>query len=82
MRWKSRFWCAYAAAVNSALIMPKPSLGDVNSTLFDFAITTFDVDVEKLASFLPPGLEVERFQLKDGRERALISAVTFHNTNF
>lgn len=82
MRWKSRFWCAYAARVNSALVMPKPSLGDVNSTLFDFAITTFDVDVEKLASFLPPGLEVERCQLKDGRERALVSAVTFHNTSF
>ena len=61
--------------------MPKPSLGDVNSTLFDFAITTFDVDVAKVASFLPSGLEVERFELK-GAERALISAVTFHNTNF
>ena len=84
---KSRFWQtrgAYDGAVptQTALVMPKARLGDVNSTLFDFAITTFDVDVEKLASFLPQGLEVERFVMADGRERGLVSAVTFYNTNF
>lgn len=65
----------------SALDRPRPRLTDVSSRLFDFAITTFDVDAEKLASFLPPGVTPERFELA-GRERALVSAVTFLNTDF
>ncbi len=65
----------------SVLAPPRPRLTDVSSRLFDFAITTFDVDPERLASFLPSGLEVERFEI-DGRSRALVSAVTFLNTDF
>ncbi len=66
----------------SALARPGPRLGDVSSTLFDFAITTFDVGVGALARHLPRGLAPERFRLDDGRERAMVSAVTFLNTRF
>ena len=55
---------------------------DVSSDLVDFAITTFDVSPERLASLLPPEMEPERVTLDDGRERALVSAVTFVNTRF
>lgn len=57
-------------------------LFDVSSDLVDFAITTFDVGVETLAALLPAGFEPERVTLDDGRERALVSAVTFTNTRF
>jgi hypothetical protein len=65
----------------NALDRPRPRLTDVTSSLLDFAITTFDVAPEKLASFLPPGIEVEQVEL-DGRPRGLVSAVTFLNTDF
>jgi hypothetical protein len=61
---------------------PRPRLSDVSSELVDFVITTFDVDAEQLARQLPAGIEVERFTLRDGRTRALVSAVSFLNTNF
>ncbi|GAB4215399.1 MAG: hypothetical protein OHK0013_40960 [Sandaracinaceae bacterium] len=68
--------------MSNALARPRPRLGDVSSKLFDFVITTYDVAPERLASFLPRGLEVERFRFDDGRERALVSAVSFLNTDF
>lgn len=66
----------------AALDRPRARLTDVSSTLRDFVITTYDVEAERLASFLPPGLDAERFRLADGRERALVSAVSFLNTRF
>lgn len=66
----------------SLTVAPRARLTDVTSTLLNFAITTFDVDPERLAAFLPSGLEVERFTLDDGRVRAMVSAVTFENTHF
>lgn len=65
----------------TAIDRPRPRLTDVSSRLRDFVITSFDVDPDALASFLPPGLTVERFEI-DGRERALVSAVSFLNTDF
>lgn len=53
----------------------------MSSSLRDFVITTYDVDRDRLASFLPPHLEVERVVI-DGRERGLVSAVSFLNTRF
>lgn len=66
----------------TALVAPRARLTDVTSTLLDFVITTFDVAPEKLAAYLPSQLTPERVVLDDGRERALISAVTFLNTRF
>lgn len=68
--------------MTDSLDRPRARLTDVSSTLRDFVITTYDVDPERLASFLPRGIEVERFTLNDGRERALVSAVSFLNTRF
>jgi hypothetical protein len=48
----------------------------------DFAITTWDVSPDKLQSFLPDGLTVQRFDFAPGRARAFVSAVTFFNTRF
>ena len=67
--------------MTSALDRPRARLTDVSSSLRDFVITTYDVSCETLASFLPPGLEVERVRI-EGRERALVSAVSFLNTRF
>lgn len=57
-------------------------LGDVSSHMVDFAITTFDVDPAVLASKLPRGMEPTVGRMRDGRERAFVSAVTFLNTRF
>lgn len=67
--------------VTTALDRPRARLTDVSSSLRDFVITTYDVACDRLASFLPPGLEVERVTI-EGRERALVSAVSFLNTRF
>lgn len=69
---------------HATLDLPRPRMRllDVSSDLVDFAITTFDVSPESLAARLPPGFEPERVTLPDGRERALVSAVTFVNTRF
>ncbi|MFO0686090.1 MAG: DUF2071 domain-containing protein [Sandaracinus sp.] len=64
------------------LARPRMRLFDVSSDLVDFAITTFDVSPEALAAKLPPGITPERVTLPDGRERALVSAVSFVNTRF
>jgi uncharacterized protein YqjF (DUF2071 family) len=72
----------YLVGVTSALDAPRARLTDVSSTLRDVVITTYDVAPEVLASFLPKGLTVERFVMPDGRERAMVSAVSFFNTRF
>lgn len=61
---------------------PRRGLGDVSSHLVDFVITTFDVDANVLDEKLPDGITAERVTLSDGRERGLVSAVTFLNTRF
>ncbi len=61
---------------------PKQGWGDVSSHLHNMAITTFDVDPKKLASLLPPECTPETVVLSDGRERALVSSVSFINRNF
>lgn len=54
----------------------------MSSTLVDFALTTWDVAPDALASRLPPGLVPDTFELDDGRRRAFVSAVTFLNVDF
>ena len=60
----------------------KQRLGDVSSILQDMAITTFDVDPKKMQEILPDDFIPEIVTLQNGRECALISAVTFFNHNF
>lgn len=63
----------------SALVALAPRLTDVVSTLEGFAITTFTVPVDALARLLPRELSPEVVRCDDGREVALVSAVTFRN---
>jgi hypothetical protein len=63
-------------------VMPRQGWGDVSSRLRDLAITTYDVDPVVLQSLLPGDFTPEVFTLGDGRSRALVSAVTFLNTDF
>lgn len=60
---------------------PRLRLTDVSSDMLGFAITTWDVSPAAMAKHLPRGIEPECFRLAGG-ERALVSAVTFSNTNF
>lgn len=71
-----------SATVVRMLARVDSALTDVVSTLRGFAITTFDVPVDALARILPRQLAPETVRLDDGRERALVSAVTFLNTDF
>jgi len=64
-----------------ALTTTSARLTDVVSELRDFAITTFDVSVERLARHLPEGIEAEPFEVH-GASCARISAVTFRNLDF
>ncbi len=64
------------------LALRNARLTDVVSQLRGFAITSFDVPVEALAKHLPSKIRPEVVTLDDGRQRALISAVTFLNTDF
>lgn len=61
---------------------PRFGLFDVSSHLHHFVTTTWDVDVDALASHLPDELEPDAFTLDDGRERAFVSAVSFLNRGF
>lgn len=63
---------------------PRPRLRgfDASTTLVDFALVTFDVDADRLASLLPPGLRPETRSLDDGRVRAFVSAVSFRDVDF
>lgn len=51
-------------------------------TLKDFVIVTFAVDPAVLANQLPRGFHPETRVLKDGTERAFVSAVTFMDHDF
>lgn len=64
------------------LVLARPRPTDVVSTLNGFAISTFDVDAVALARLLPASLVPDVVTLSDGRERALVSAVTFRNVDF
>jgi hypothetical protein len=70
------------AAVPPLAMRPRMGLGDVSSHMVDFAITTFDVDPNVLAARLPRGITPTVGRMRDGRERAFVSAVTFLNTRF
>ena len=65
-----------------ALRISNLGLGGVSSILQDMAITTYDVDPDKLQALLPSTHTPQRFHLNNGKERAFISAVTFLNTQF
>ena len=60
---------------------PKQRLTDVSSDMVGFAITTWAVSPDALARELPASIVAERFRI-GGEDRALVSAVTFYNTNF
>jgi len=64
------------------LARPRQGLRDVSSHLHDFVITSWDVDPDALAAFLPDDLTPDVFALDDGRERAFVSAVSFVNHDF
>jgi hypothetical protein len=55
---------------------------DVTTRLLDFAIVTFAVDPSRLAALLPSDFEPEVVTLRDGSQRALISAVPFRDDDF
>ena len=67
-----------------ALARPAPPMGPMAAltTLEDIAIVSFDIDPTALAGHLPRWLEPDLFPLADGRQRALISAVTFRDVDF
>jgi Uncharacterized conserved protein (COG2071) len=67
-----------------AVERPAPPMGPLAAltTLEDIAIVTFDVDPAALAVFLPSWLEPDVYTLADGRQRALVSAVTFRDIDF
>lgn len=71
-----------AKAEASPASSPRMGMGDVSSQMMDFAITTYDVDPAALKAKLPEGIEPTVGPMKDGRERAFVSAVTFLNTSF
>jgi uncharacterized protein YqjF (DUF2071 family) len=68
--------------MTTALATRGPRLTDVVSTLRGFAITTYDVPIDVLAACLPNELTPYSVTLDDGRERGLVSAVTFRNEQF
>lgn len=68
--------------IPSTIQKPKQEWGDVSSLLHGMAITTFDVDPQKLSRLLPQPFKPQCVTLKDGRIRALVSSVTFRNTGF
>jgi hypothetical protein len=55
---------------------------DAVTLLRHFALVTFDVDPQALASALPGGLRPEVRRLDDGRDRAFVSAVSFRDVDF
>lgn len=65
---------------------PRPRLGplDALTTLEHFALITYDVDPERLASLLPAGygFEPEIATLSNGQRRAFVSAVNFRDVHF
>jgi len=55
---------------------------DVVTTLADFAIVTYAVEVAALARLLPLGVTPDVRTLDDGREVAMVSAVPFRDLDF
>jgi Uncharacterized conserved protein (COG2071) len=55
---------------------------DVRASFHDFAITSFAVDPGRLRALLPDDCAPEIVSLRDGRERGLVSAVSFHARHF
>jgi Uncharacterized conserved protein (COG2071) len=55
---------------------------DVRATFADFAITTFAVEPRRLHRLLPEDCRPEIVSLSDGRERGLVSAVSFRARRF
>lgn len=66
----------------SDLEMPKPTWLAVDVTLQDFAIVSYAVEPNILSRQLPSDFEPEIFNMTDGSEKSLISAVTFFDTDF
>ncbi|HLX36149.1 MAG TPA: DUF2071 domain-containing protein, partial [Candidatus Binataceae bacterium] len=64
--------------------LARPAVGgiDVVTTLEHFAIVTYAVDPAALARHLDPRFEPVRIKLADGRIRALVSVVPFHDRDF
>jgi len=52
------------------------------TTLEDIAIVSFDIEPAALAAHLPSWLTPDLCTLADGRQRALVSAVTFRDVDF
>lgn len=73
-----------AAPDASTVFAPRPKSGrsDVTTLLRDFALVNYAVSLKQLASLLPDGVEPERFELDDGREVGLVSAVPFRDVDF
>jgi uncharacterized protein YqjF (DUF2071 family) len=61
---------------------PRPGPLAALTTLEDIAIVTYDIDPHALAALLPPWIEPEVLTLADGRQHALISAVSFRDVDF
>ncbi len=61
---------------------PRPGALAALTTLEDIAIVTYDIDPDALAALLPPWIEPDVLTLADGRQRALISAVSFRDVDF
>ncbi len=72
--------------MSDPLATPLPHLRrrDALTTLRDFALVTYDVEPARLAALLPKsyGFEPDIVTLRDGRERALVSAVNFRDIDF
>ena len=64
--------------------LARPIVGgiDVVTTLEHFAIVTYAFEPALLERYLPPRFEPVCIRLSDGRLRALVSAVPFHDRNF
>jgi uncharacterized protein YqjF (DUF2071 family) len=75
-----------AAAVEAAPILGRARSRfrwtDAVTVLRQFALVTFDVDPERLATTLPFGLAPEVRTLDDGRRRGFVSAVSFRDVDF
>jgi hypothetical protein len=62
--------------------MPDVRWHDVRASFHDFAVTTYAVDPTRLREHLPEDCAPETVSLSDGRERGLVSAVSFHARRF
>lgn len=65
-------------------MLERPPAGGLNvvTTLKHFAITTYSLDPERLALHLPPRFEPLCVRIADGNVQALMSVVSFYDTDF